>query len=279
MNVLKGTEAIKKYSDKGKNGVIEITTKESEWKVGKPISDVKIVGYDDDIEVKEGIKITNTTSSNGEDPLYLLDGKEIKKEELQELDPNKIESISVFKDKKATDLYGDKGKHGVVEITSKSKWEITAKRNKNVIFATKDTIYVNKKPSILKETANHFEKQPLYILDGKEITKKEFNLLDEQTLNSLSTAKGEHAIKEFGEKGENGVVIIKSRVPGSRNNPYIKTVEASLYIVNGKEVKKEDFENIYPENIKSINVLKGESATTKYGDKAKNGVIEITTKD
>lgn len=286
INVLKNTEATKKYGNKGKNGVVEITTKESEWKThfieGKTFSDVEVVGYSD-AKPTEGIKIkiTNTTSSNGEDPIYILDGKEITKEELQKLDPNKIESISVFKDKKATDLYGDKGKHGVVEITSKdnSKWKVTAKRNKNVIFATRDTIYVNKKPTVLREVSNSFEKQPLYILDGKEITKKELDLLDEQTINSLSSVKGEQAIKEFGEKGENGVIIIKSRILGSRNNSYIKTVEASLYIVDGKEVKKEEFENIYPENIKSMNVLKGESATKKYGDKGENGVIEIITKE
>ena len=38
-------------------------------------------------------------------------------------------------------------------------------------------------------------------------------------------------------------------------------------------------ENLDSEKIKSINVLKGESATKKYGKKAKDGVIEITTKD
>lgn len=36
--------------------------------------------------------------------------------------------------------------------------------------------------------------------------------------------------------------------------------------------------DIDPNTIKSINVLKGENATKKYGEKAKSGVIEITTK-
>lgn len=33
-----------------------------------------------------------------------------------------------------------------------------------------------------------------------------------------------------------------------------------------------------PEEISSINVIKGTSATKKYGRKGKDGVIEITTK-
>ena len=221
-------------------------------------------------------------SIDGKEPLYILDGKEIKKEELQELDPDSIDSISVLKNKSATSAFGERGKDGVILITKKtqndSQWKVRGKRN-NVIYASKDTIYVNEKPNVLKKLVSNFKKQPLYILDGKEITKKELDLLDEQTINSLSTIKGEHAITEFGEKGKNGVIIITSRIPGSRNSPFVKIVKAKLYIVDGKVIEQTAFESIHPENIKSINVLKGSAATTKYGDKGKNGVVEITTKN
>ncbi len=50
-------------------------------------------------------------------PLYLLDGKEIKN--LNGIDPNNIQSISVLKDKSATALYGLKGDNGVIIITTK----------------------------------------------------------------------------------------------------------------------------------------------------------------
>ena len=36
--------------------------------------------------------------------------------------------------------------------------------------------------------------------------------------------------------------------------------------------------DVDPNTIKSINVLKGENAVKKYGDKGKNGVVEITSK-
>ncbi|MDQ8006392.1 MAG: TonB family protein [Pedobacter sp.] len=51
-------------------------------------------------------------------PLVILDGK-IYEEKLSELDPKKIESISVLKDISSTSLYGEKGKNGVVLITTK----------------------------------------------------------------------------------------------------------------------------------------------------------------
>lgn len=56
-------------------------------------------------------------------------------------------------------------------------------------------------------------------------------------------------------------------------------VNDALVIIDGVEVKGiNPLNNINPNDIESINVLKDASATTKYGDKGKNGVILITTK-
>ena len=42
--------------------------------------------------------------------------------------------------------------------------------------------------------------------------------------------------------------------------------------------KDYDVNKVAPEDIKYMNVLKGKNATSKYGSKAKDGVIEISTK-
>ena len=54
--------------------------------------------------------------------------------------------------------------------------------------------------------------------------------------------------------------------------------ETPLIFVDGKETTKQDMEAINPDTIDSVNVLKGEAAIAKYGDKGKDGVIIITTK-
>jgi len=53
-----------------------------------------------------------------------------------------------------------------------------------------------------------------------------------------------------------------------------------LYIIKTKdgEVEKTDLKNIDPNDIESISVIKGPTATFEYGDKGKNGVIIITLK-
>lgn len=47
--------------------------------------------------------------------------KKIDQKQLSEINPNDIESISVLKDKSATDLFGEDGKNGVILITLKKK--------------------------------------------------------------------------------------------------------------------------------------------------------------
>lgn len=57
-----------------------------------------------------------------EQPLYILDGKEITYDELEKkINPSEIDNISVLKNESATATYGDKGKNGVVIITTKKK--------------------------------------------------------------------------------------------------------------------------------------------------------------
>lgn len=54
-------------------------------------------------------------------PLFIIDGREVKMEEVNKLIPEEIESVNVLKGQKALDKYGEKAKYGVVEIKSKSK--------------------------------------------------------------------------------------------------------------------------------------------------------------
>jgi hypothetical protein len=55
-------------------------------------------------------------------------------------------------------------------------------------------------------------------------------------------------------------------------------IENVLIICDGKEISTEEMQKIKSENIKSMEVLKGENAIEKYGEKGKNGVILITKK-
>ena len=143
--------------------------------------------------------------------------------------------------------------------------------------------------------------------------------LEPNKIKHLNVLKGKAAIEKYGKKGENGVVEVDlksnkemsesktSATTGHDKNGRVsyrvekiqfqdnkhadKTIVKLIskdssgplvpLIVVGGEVKDEDFDvdSIDHNKIESINVLKGESAIEKYGEKAKAGVIEITTKE
>ncbi|MDR2914401.1 MAG: TonB-dependent receptor plug domain-containing protein, partial [Tannerella sp.] len=65
------------------------------------------------------VKAAKKVSGKRAQVLVIIDGAE-SKEDLDSLDPETIESISVFKDETAVSHYGEKGKNGVILITTKN---------------------------------------------------------------------------------------------------------------------------------------------------------------
>ena len=61
------------------------------------------------VELKDGV----------ENPLVVIDGKHATMEELQALDPQTIDNISVLKDKASLEVFGEDGKNGVIIVTTK----------------------------------------------------------------------------------------------------------------------------------------------------------------
>ena len=61
-----------------------------------------------------------STFGSGQSPLLILDGVEITNQMLNNIPPETIESFSVLKDATATALYGARGAHGVMIITTKN---------------------------------------------------------------------------------------------------------------------------------------------------------------
>lgn len=76
---------------------------------------------EEDIEIieKGGASFFFMDSEKGENPLFIVDGKEMSKEEFEGLSPSKIEKVEVIKGEKATEEYGDKAKDGVIKISTK----------------------------------------------------------------------------------------------------------------------------------------------------------------
>lgn len=79
-------------------------------------------------------------------------------------------------------------------------------------------------------------------------------------------------------KTTSGNTTIKDIILNDKSKSTSGNLTKGLVVVNGEIIENSVLQNIPSENISSINVLKGASAIAKYGDKGRNGVIEVITK-
>lgn len=146
--------------------------------------------------------------------VYLVDGKRTSPEEVNKIAPAAISRINVVKDKQVLLTYGEAGKDGLIDITTKSAEE--ARKNGVVEVIGMD---LNRTDASLNgpfsETNSLLSKtlqaDPLIIWDGQEISKTEMQKKATNNLESVTVLKEKEATVLYGAKGKNGVIIIKSK--------------------------------------------------------------------
>ena len=65
------------------------------------------------------------------------------------------------------------------------------------------------------DSVNDFNENTIYIVDGVELSNKSIEKINPLTIKSMEVLKGEKAIKAYGERAKDGVIIIKTKT----NNP------------------------------------------------------------
>jgi TonB-dependent SusC/RagA subfamily outer membrane receptor len=176
---------------------------------------------------------------NAQKPLFILDGEVISESVMSVIDPSKIESINILKEASAVAVFGEKGKGGVVQITTKKGAGVEAPATGRIVVRG---MPLDNSKVIISDTVQS---------SGKTILLKSNNLKD----------------VEFMAKNFDGAGI---------GSPSGST--PSLIFVDGEKKTKKELDALSPDQIKSVQVIKGESAIKEYGAEAKDGVIKITTK-
>ncbi|MDR3023158.1 TonB-dependent receptor plug domain-containing protein [Chryseobacterium sp.] len=125
-------------------------------------------------------------------------------------------------------------------------------------------------------------------LKTEEVQKVVFNTQrDRKLLGSVSVVPAS-ALLDSKEKEKKEIVSklsgVIGKAPEDHNNiriggaPSSGAVYKPMYVVNGRISDYEKVKALDPNLIKTMNILKGASASAKYGEKAKDGVVVITTK-
>ena len=213
----------------------------------------------------------------------------------------KMEEISAVKVNDLAEIVEKKSEENVVKElvdTTKNKVVVVGYRTEK-----KDSVLTSgKKKVAISVQGISGEGKPLVIINGKESDREVVNALNPERIESVSVIGPEKAIKVYGEKAKDGVMDIKLysekkfaprkiEIEGINKtrldalNSGAKSWGATfrsadggkpLVIIDGKEATGDDpLANISPDRIRSISVLKDKTALAAYGDKGKNGVVEV----
>ena len=120
------------------------------------------------------------------------------------------------------------------------------------------------------------KKDPLVVINGK-ISSIQLNTLDPNNIESMSVTKFQSSKEDYGILAENGVISIITKDylrTDDQKDQFIKP----LVLVDGK-VYTNSLDSINVQEVESMNVLKGISATKRYGKAGDNGAILITLKE
>jgi len=250
----------------------------------KPLDD-RVKEYDKYLVVIDGVIQPQRGLKNIDSTLILKNG---------------LGSIKVYIDKHGENKYGEKGKDGVIEIDTKKNYKYQGDTVPKV-----DTIYwINNLPPPEKKSPTAADlkswtdaKMYGVWVDDKRIDNaqlKNYNPSDfsnyfvsKLTKNAVNYGKHyyqvglmtnryyENYLKNFdySKKFTFPRVLSKDTIP-----KILRKYEDYLIIIDGEIKDKASLETVIADSIESITILKDKTAIDKYGDKAKNGVIEIKTK-
>jgi TonB family protein len=141
--------------------------------------------------------------------MVLLDGKEITEQELVKLTSSDIESVAIFRDNAAIEKYGDKGKKGVMEITS------TNRQSASSIQPPKPALYKPESPAKMNVNATKFSSSmPLVFIDGEKQTVRgqaALSHINPDKIQSISVLKDQNATSVYGEEGRDGVILVQTK--------------------------------------------------------------------
>jgi TonB-dependent SusC/RagA subfamily outer membrane receptor len=242
------------------------------------------------------------------EPLYVIDGVVVPLVVGAYIDdlvnPNDIERVNVLKDASAQAIYGDRGKNGVVLITTKKHR-----------LSSSDTVSNRANVTRSLNTLPVLGAKPLYLIDGSEVSESELEKLHPNSISTINVLKGQDAINYYGTKAMGGAIVISTKestvqkpfatiVLGQKDKLGYQVADSIvlhdkegsitlhgtsqlslpqnnnlLYVLNGKEVELVQLQVLKAEDIALVNILKNERAIEKYGQKAKEGVVEIRTKN
>ena len=195
-----------------------------------------------------GVKITEGAPPPPplKNPSYYLDGVKITEKEMNAISINDIATIDVKGGQTIE-------KNNMILITSRNgnKVAVTSKTSVDTLYVVSDANYDG-------------------IKDKNAFSNVIFTTKDKQVALAELEKNANVVIEKKTENGTEKYIIVDNQAGKAAIKP--------TFYLDGVKITEKEMKAISPNDIESINVLKGEQAIKKYSEDGKNGVVEIKLK-
>lgn len=250
VTVLKGKMAVEKYGDEAKGGALLISSKES----------------DDTQPMK--ITLSNDGKQGSQTSYYVINGKKVPAEVIDNLSTGKFSYIINGKEVSAEDMekLNLSGQVGNISILNDNG------ENTIIIHSKKSSL--NNWQQQVKALSDSIRAEVAVTKEGKELSPEAMARIE--ALSARISANADSITRAIDEKGINALSTLNHHTDSV--SAYVKQIPNIIYVVDGKKVSEKKFNKLSPNDIASITVLKGGEANKKYGAKENDNVLIITTR-
>ena len=291
ISVLKDSTLVAVYGEKGRNGVILVTMKKdteptnhmylamTKAKVlpgksltvtsadsigtvvtsGKP-DEVRVIGYGTKPKDGNSVRVRGLRASDPKSVVYLVDG--VRVPEIESLDPDRIQSISVLKKPSIPAEYAEEGYDGVITITTKRVFEA----RKAAVEQAKAGMEAG--AAGLEAARKGMEQARKYM--SLDAWKEAQQALDKAQQELEAARAGQVGQVTVEGAPESSVSLYKGRVMLKKGLP-----KGMLVYINGRPASQAEARRLAPGKIRKMTVYKGDEAVKRYGEKGRNGVADI----
>lgn len=208
-NVLKYKSAIDIYGEEGKNGVIVISTQKGDKKgsaIKGKVKKIYINNKTDDGKVSKSSVVVHSLNSTDKKPLIIVDGETV--DNMDDLNTYHIKSVDIIKDSISVLEYGEKGKNGVIVVSTKDGDDGKLKGKVQTVLIKKNgndtaSVFLNGGYSSING------KKPLILVDGEKTESIDDIKVDD--IESFSILKDKAATETYGEEAKDGVILITTK--------------------------------------------------------------------
>lgn len=291
ISVLKDSTSVAVYGEKGRNGVILVTMKKdteptnhmylamTKAKVlpgksltvtsadsigtvvtsGKP-DEVRVIGYGTKPKDGNSVRVRGLRASDPKSVVYLVDG--VRVPEIESLDPDRIQSISVLKKPSIPAEYAEEGYDGVITITTKRVFEA----RKAAVEQAKAGMEAG--AAGLEAARKGMEQARKYM--SLDAWKEAQQALDKAQQELEAARAGQVGQVTVEGAPESSVSLYKGRVMLKKGLP-----KGMLVYINGRLASQAEARRLAPGKIRKMTVYRGDEAVKRYGEKGRNGVADI----